>query len=139
FWQGNIVISQHRFIIYHNFRLSRWSQVGRHTGFLGSPWNGAGSGADVRLPVIGLITKEMLSRYQSGRGSVFTSLIDGPNLFAPSGSALASLAPQGRADADLLRNTMFGVTLGERQTGVTLRERQWDWTARRDAVDALVR
>lgn len=76
------------------------------------------------------LTNEMVSRYQSGRGSVFTSLVDGPNLLAPSGSALESLAPQRRADADLLRTRMFGVTL---------RERQWDWTARRDAVDALVR
>jgi hypothetical protein len=73
---------------------------------------------------------EMLSRYQGGRGSIFTSLIDGPNLFTPSGSALASLAPQGREDADLLRKAMFSVTL---------RDSQWDWTARRDAVDALVR
>jgi hypothetical protein len=76
------------------------------------------------------LTKEMLSRYQAGRGSVFMSLVDGPNLFAPAGSALASLSPQGRADADLLRNAMFAVTL---------RESRWDWTARRDAVDALVR
>jgi hypothetical protein len=76
------------------------------------------------------LTTEMVSRYQSGRGSVFTSLVDGPNLLAPSGAALASLAPQRRADADLLRSRMFGVTL---------RARQWDWTARRDAVDALVR
>jgi hypothetical protein len=73
---------------------------------------------------------EMLSRHLGGRGSVFTTLVDGPNLLAPSGSALASLAPHGREDADLLRKTMFGLTL---------RERQWDWTARRDAVDALVR
>ena len=76
------------------------------------------------------LTNEMVSRHQSGRGSVFTSLVDGPNLLAPSGSALESLTPQGRADADLLRTRMFGVTL---------RERQWDWTARRDAMDALVR
>src|SRR5208283_4970125 len=42
--------------------ISRWSQVGRHTGFLGSPWNGAGNGADVRLPVIGLIDHLDLTR-----------------------------------------------------------------------------
>lgn len=76
------------------------------------------------------LTKEMLSRYQSGRGSVFMSLVEGPNLFAPTGPALASLAAHGRSDADLLRNALFSVAL---------RERQWDWTARRDAVDALVR
>ncbi len=76
------------------------------------------------------LTKEMLSRYQSGRGSVFMTLVDGPNLLAPSGSALESLAPQARTVAHALRDAMFGVTL---------REKQWDWKARRDAVDALVR
>jgi hypothetical protein len=58
------------------------------------------------------------------------TLVDGPNLLAPLGSALESLAPQACTVADALRDAMFGVTL---------REKQWDWTARRDAVDALVR
>ena len=76
------------------------------------------------------LTKEMLSRHQSGRGSVFMSLVDGPNLLAPSGAALDSLPSHGRADAKLLRNAMFALTL---------RLNEWDWTARRDAVDALMR
>jgi superfamily II DNA or RNA helicase len=76
------------------------------------------------------LTKDLLSRYTSGRSSVFVSLVDGPNLFAPSRSALTLLGPQGRIDADLVRKAM---------SGVTLRDGGWNWTARRDSVDALVR
>lgn len=76
------------------------------------------------------LADEMLSRFESGRSSVFTSLTQGPNLFAPSGPALAVLSPRGQADAELLTAGMFAVTL---------REKRWDWSARGDAVDAIVR
>ena len=76
------------------------------------------------------LRKEMLSRHQSGRGTVFTSLIEGPNLFSPTGAALSNLSPHDRTVANAIRDGMFGVTL---------RVGEWDWQARRDAVDALVR
>ena len=76
------------------------------------------------------LKKEILSRYQSGRGTVFTSLIEGPNLFSPSGVALTALSAHERVVANAIRDGMFGVAL---------RDGDWDWAARRDAVDALVR
>ena len=76
------------------------------------------------------LTKEMLSRYHSSRSTVFTTLVEGPNLFAPTEQALESLSTHNRGVAEAIRDGMFAVTL---------REGVWDWVARRDAVDALVR
>jgi hypothetical protein len=77
-----------------------------------------------------LLTNEMLSRFHSSRGTVFTSLVEGPNLFAPTELALESLSTHDRCVAETIRDGMFAVTL---------REGAWDWNARRDTVDALVR
>jgi hypothetical protein len=76
------------------------------------------------------LTKGLLSRFQSGHGSVFATLVDGPNLFSPSRSAMMALEAHSRSVAESLRGALFAITQ---------RESQWDWEARRDAVDALVR
>jgi hypothetical protein len=76
------------------------------------------------------LESDLLSRFQSTRNSVLHSLTEGPNLFAPSESTLVDLPVRGRGDAQALRKAMLKATVHE---GV------WDWSARRDAVDALMR
>lgn len=76
------------------------------------------------------LAEEFLSRHRSSRVSVLESLVSGPNLFASQGKSLDCLDESNQKIAAQLRDRLFAITR---------RDGQWDWAARRDAVDAVIR
>jgi hypothetical protein len=76
------------------------------------------------------LTKQMLARFRRRRDTVLSSLTKGVNLFAPPEETLESVDVFHRQTALGIRDQLFGITL---------REKTWNWPARRDAVDAVVR
>ena len=76
------------------------------------------------------LTRLMLGRFRRRRDTVLSSLTEGVNLFAPPDKTLEPLDAFHRQTALAIRDQLFGITL---------REETWNWPARRDAVDAVVR
>jgi len=76
------------------------------------------------------LIRELLSRYRGGRGLLLTALVAGPNLFGACGPALQALDPASQEVARQISDALLAVTV---------RAGNWDWSARRDAVDAVIR
>ncbi len=80
------------------------------------------------------LEQELLARQASGRETVLTALIRGPNLLGAYGPVLDGLAEADRTLVGQLRDAMFAITL-RKDADVE----DWNWAARSTAIDAITR
>jgi hypothetical protein len=82
------------------------------------------------------LENDLLRRWRKGRATALSGLLNGPNLLAPNGEAFAGLEPRHRQVAVDIRDAMFRMALRQEENDD---QGFWDWSARREALDALMR
>lgn len=80
------------------------------------------------------LEQELLTRHASGRDTVLTALVQGPNLLGAYGAVLDGLTEADRNLNEQLREAMFDITLRKETNG-----EDWNWAARSTAIDAITR